>query len=343
MIPYILFLFLVLFFRVLKRPQYIYITLLVFNVLRYDTGWDYMSYISLVENWGMPGSNMLKYSFIWQWLFSFAERVNIPHLALAIPGFLTVSLVYFAISKLLNSQEAICDSLCIYAFWPYFYLGSFSTVRQALGVAIALVILYSAVHRKLVLFLLLLVLDYFIHPSSIVCVFYVAFFFPYLRVKLWQMGVLFVAFYVALSFIDLIIQGSPLAVYETYLNSSDTYGSKLSILLAIMLIPTFMVRNIEKGAPLMADFCVMSIVLQIMTFVAFNSSVLSRVSDYYAILLVFVASKYKNLFQEKQLGNILVLSAFISVFIYYLVSTRGAASQGLATSPFVPYKFIFWQ
>lgn len=341
MIPYILFVILIFIFRGSKKPFYMFLVLLFFNVLRYDTGWDYMSYVDEVETWGMPGSNIMRYSFLWQWLFAFAQKVNMPHLAIAVPGFLTICIVYFAVVRLTQTKAEACDALTFYALWPYFFLGSFSTIRQSLGIAIGLLILLSALKRKYIWFVILLVLNILIHPSSIMCIFFAAFFLPDFKLKFWHMVLLIVGIFIALASIDLIIQNSPLASYEVYLNSTDSYGSKLSILLAIILIPTLMVRKQKLGNSGITDVCILALILLIITYVALDNSVTSRVADYYVILMIFVAPTYKFLFQDRALGNVLVIGGFTALFFYYLLSTQGAVQQGLATSPFVPYQWIF--
>lgn len=301
-----------------------------------------MSYVDIVESWGISRSSVTRYSILWQWLFAFAQKINMPHVALAVPGFLTISVVYFAVTKITRTNEDACDALTVYALWPYFFLGSFSTVRQSLGIAVGLLILLSALKKKYVWFVSLVSLNFLIHPSSIVCIFYAAFFLPDFRLKLWHMVLLLVGTFLVLAFIDFIIKDSIFASYETYLISSDTYGSKLSILLAIILIPTLMVRKLRIGNTGITDVCVLALSLMIMTFITLSNSVVSRVTDYYVILMMFVAPTYKYLFKDRVLGNTLVIGAFTAIFFYYLISTQAAVQQGLATSPFVPYQFIFW-
>lgn len=144
---------------------------------------------------------------------------------------------------------------------------------------------------------------------------------------------------------EMIIQDSPLAVYQIYLGHSDSYGSKLSVLLAIILIPTIMVRAKKIGVIGMIDICLMALVLQIISLVSFNNTVLSRMTDYFSILLIFVAPLFKYLFDNKSMGNMAIYTAFAGIFLFYLINTMEAdvVNQGLATSPFVPYQFIFGQ
>ena len=345
MVPYLIFVFLILIFRYASKPKYMYVTMLLFNVLRYDTGWDYMNYYNEALYWGAEGSSTARYSFIWQWLFGLANKLNMPHLVMVIVGVLTISIVYFAVFNILKSKKSVCDALCIYSLWPFFYLGTFSTIRQSLGISIGLLLVLCAMRRKYVFFFLLLVLNFFIHPSSVVCIAFAVFFFPDFRLKMWKMVVIIIAVFVVMLSIEALIQNSPLAAYQIYLGHSDSYGSKLSILLAFILIPTLRLRYKKIGNQGMTDVCIMSIILLICTLVSFNNTVLSRITEYYVILLIFVGTNYKQLFSDKTFGNTIIYSLFAGVFLFYLYNTQGAAAvqQGLATSPFVPYQFIFAQ
>lgn len=344
MIPYIIFIILILLFRGIKKPFYIYIAITLFSVLRYDTGWDYMSYYDTVLEWGGNSFSMERYSIIWQWMFETAQRLNMPHLAIALPGFLTITCVYFAVSKILGSKQAVCDSLTIYALWPFFYLGTFSTIRQSLAISIALVILYCAMNRKWIWFVILILVNTLIHTSAIVCVFYGVFFLKDFRLRIGQMVLILIIAIAAMVSIDYVISNiTILQVYAGYTESTDSFGEKLSLLLGILLIPTLMVREkkgINRG---MADLCIIALVLTITIVFLLSKSVILRVADYYVILLIFIAPYYGSIFKDKATGKALVYMAFVGIFFVYLMITAGAYQQGLATSPFVPYKFIFLQ
>lgn len=344
MIPYIIFVLLILIFRSKKSPLLMYLTMVFFSVLRYDTGWDYMSYWDEVIEWGSIGSNFARYSLPWQWLFETAQKWNMPHLAIAVPGFITLTLVYFAVSKIQKNRQDICDSLTVYALWPFFFLGTFSTIRQSLAMAIGLVILYCALNRKLFWFILLVILNVFIHTSSIVCLFFAAFFVKDFKLTIGQSLLVLAIALAGMWSVDYFINNiTILNVYAVYMEENDSFGSKLSVLLSVILIPTLMIRKSKGINQGMADVCILALMLTIFTFVFMSKSILARIADYYVILLIFVAPYFRNLFRDKTAGSALIVAAFVGVFFVYLIITAGASQQGLATSPFVPYKFILFQ
>lgn len=342
MIPYILFVAIILFFRNRKKPFMLYLTMLLFNVLRYDTGWDYMSYWNEVVEWGNVGSNMARYSLPWQWLFATAQELNMPHLALAIPGFLTLTIVYWAVVKIQEDKYDICDSLTIYALWPFFFLSTFSTIRQALAISISLVILYCAMKRKVNWFILLLLIDIIIHPSSIVCVGYAVFFIKNFKLNFWKIILISTFLIIGMFSANFFINNITfLNSYTVYLGENNDFGSKLSILLGVILILVMLVR--KGGNKGLIDIYILALIHTIFIFVFMSNSTLSRVVEYYLILLIFVAPFFKKLFKNKVVGNTVVVCAFVGIFFVYLIHTLGASQQGLATSPYVPYKIIFFR
>ncbi len=324
-----------------------FIALVLFSALRYDVGWDFMSYYRLVNSWGQGTVSLEHYSFIWSWLFQTAQELNSPQLAIAIPAILTVSISYYVIVKLQVTASRISDSLAVYALWPFFYLASFSVIRQSLAVSIGLLILLCAIKRKYILFFLLLLVNYFVHPSSLVCISFVVLFFHGFHLKNWHIIMLTILFFVAASSLNTILDNSLLEDYLTYVGESDNYGSKLSVLIAMVLVPVIIIRMkrtlteevIHKG---IIDIVVLTYIMTIIVFVFVNNSVLSRILDYFVILLIFVLPFAKKIFKDKTLGAVLIYGALSLILIVYLYITSGAQSQGLASSSYIPYKVILF-
>lgn len=348
MIPYILFVVFILVTRNYKNHRLMFLGLVLFSALRYDVGWDFMSYYGLVNSLGRSTDSVEHYSFIWRWLFQTAHTLNSPQLAIAVPAFLTISISYYVIVKLQVTVSRISDSLAVYALWPFFYLASFSVIRQSLAIAIGLLILYCAINKKFFWFFFLLLVNYFVHPSSIVCIVFAFFFFSGFHLKIWHIIVLSILFVGAASSLNLILENSLVEDYLTYIGESDSYGSKLSILIALVLVPVIIIRMkkalvgevVHKG---IIDIVVLAYILTIIVFVFVNNSVLSRVLDYFVVLLVFVLPVAKQLFKDKTHGAFLIYTALSLILLVYLFITSGAQSQGLASSSYIPYKMILLQ
>ena len=343
MIPYIVFVILVLVFRHNNKPKLIYLTLLLFSVLRYDTGWDYMSYYTKVEMWGDESISWERFSFIWKWLFQAANNLNEPHLVIAVPAFLTITIIYGVVKQIQKDPPRICDTMTIYALWPFFYLSTFSTIRQALAIAIGLLIMCCAIKKKIVLFFLLLILNFYVHPSSVICVLFAVFFFPNFRLKVRHFMIIVIVAGLAIHSLESILSGSVLGQYLFYLDDTDSFGSKLSILLAMILIPCILVKSKSLtfvGGGQFVDIEIVALVLTIFVYAFSSNSVVARGINYFSILLIFVAPCFPALFKNKRVGSFWVYMSFISVFVYYLISTSDALSLGMATSPFVPYKTL---
>lgn len=348
MIPYIVFTILLLVFRYFEKPFLIFLTLLLFSTIRYDVGWDFMNYYSYAELWGSDTVSWERYSFIWSWLFQTANTLNQPHIIIAVPAFFTLSILYYVINKVQVNPALVSDTMLVYAFWPYFYLASFSTIRQALAVAVGLLILYSAIKKRALVFFLLIILDYYIHPSSIVCIAFALFFLPNFKLSYSQLIMVIIVGVIVASYIGVVFSRTALAQYLFYLEESDTYGSRLALLLGFILLPVLLLKFKKVDLSIVSihgilDLVIITLVLTIFIYLGLSNSIISRGMGYFSILLIFVAPFFVDLFSDRRLGYVLVMASFIGVFFYYLVSTSDAYSLGLATSSFVPYKTILFK
>ena len=149
MFPYLLFVAVLLFFYYRKNPIMMLLTLVAFAVLRYDVGWDYMNYYEFSSDEGSLALARERYSVVWSWLFETAYSLKMPHLGIAVPAVLTSVAVYLSVRMFCEKDEAaMSDSLLVYALWPFFYLGSFSTIRQSLAVALGLLIFVLLYKRR---------------------------------------------------------------------------------------------------------------------------------------------------------------------------------------------------
>lgn len=97
MFPYILFALLVLLLYCFKKPAGILIVMIAFSVLRYDVGWDYISYYEICRDSVQLGMAEDRYSFVWNALFNFAYTQETPHLGIAIPAVFTYLILYVAL------------------------------------------------------------------------------------------------------------------------------------------------------------------------------------------------------------------------------------------------------
>lgn len=344
MIPYILFLILELLCYSKHNYKLMALLMMVFSLIRYDVGWDYMSYVEKVEDFGSLTIYWERFSFIWMWLFSFCNKVNCPHLALAIPGFITLFLIYKTIDLFEETEKSKCDALIVYILWPFLYLGTFSTVRQSLAAALGLLIIYYIIHGKSRIAILLGVINYFVHPSSVV-IFILLFLKPGVKFTSLKEVVFYTIITIGIfSSLSLVLTTLGVTQYLFYLDDTDSFGSTLSILLTLIASYLFVEKWNSKSTDLVKDSMLCIIILcficKTYIFLFLNVSIIARVLDYFDVLLIFVLPyTYKgSKFSVPRKIFVFCLSA---LFLFYLYNTQKANNADLASSSFVPYKTIF--
>lgn len=351
MLGYILFVCLLLICYSRRAPKAMLLVMVLFAVLRYDVGWDYVSYYNLSSDPSLLARAKDQYSFLWGWLFMWAYDWQCPHLAIAIPAFLTYVCIYFAVTSLLdNNQGNTCDSLLVYALWPFFYLSSFSTIRQYLAIAVFLLIYALMRKKKWIGATSLFCLNYFIHPSSLITIIFVPIVFLRKKVQWYWMALILIALVWAIgNWLDIVAMMN----VETFNDYADTYeefganfGGTLSLLLGLLIVFFAIVMIFDRKMTI-AQYNLMMVV--IMTFVAsiyiYNSgmsSVMVRVFTYFEILLVLIFMGALHNFPQPHIFRNLLVLMLVLLFFVFLQRTKVGAAQGLGTSGYLPYKTILF-
>lgn len=346
MFPYILFALLILLLYCFKKPVGILSVMIVFSVLRYDVGWDYISYYEICRDSIQLGMAEDRYSFIWNALFNFAYMQEMPHLGIAIPAIFTYLILYIALKIHFEKDKfQISDALLVYCFWPFFYLSSFSTIRQNLAVSIVLLIFVLIQNRKIIPAIILLVVNYYIHPSSVIALLY----FPVCLFQRRMNGATIIMSVLGLTFclksLDLIIgmiNIPELSMYGEYLNMSDGFGSKLSVLLGMLVVFLFMTYYRGKEMSVRYSQTIGIVIIAFtMNMLIYNiglSDVITRIVSYFSILLIVVLYPALKIYKSEKLLRPILTCLLVALFFIYLYITTNA--HGLSSSSYVPYQTI---
>lgn len=339
MIPYFVFLFLIIVCYHKKSPLAMIVVMTLFSVFRYDVGWDYMSYYELASD-PLNDHDYYRFSYVWQWLFLLAYKVNMPSLVITIAAILTLICIYSGIRVFTNANnKQMCDCLMIYTLWPYFYLGSFSTIRQALAIAICLLV-YSLLYRKKILLAFLFyAFSILIHPSSAIAIVVFPIFIFKLQLKLWHLLFAFivgVGVLYALQSLSAYL-GYYMIHFEFAEESAGFLYEFLLIVIGIWLLFGFICSRKRGCDSTFIGITLVSFFLEVAIIVIGLPSVVSRMLSYFSILLIIAMLESIRIINKHLKYPALLL--FIFLFIWYLNhSVAGEASSG-----FIPYKFIFLQ
>ena len=347
MFPYIVFITFISYYYYTRRPVCMLWTLIIFAVLRYDVGWDYASYVESISNpstW--DDAETSRHSFLWRELFRFAYNINSPHIGIITPNILTYIFVYLGLKKINLSKQVIADALFVYATWSSFYLGSFSTIRQALAMSVGLLLFAYVQNRQFAKSFILYVLAILLHPSAaVLIIIYPTYFIRSQLNFIWILSSVVIICSVLFSLQSILMMLSFIEMdqYEVYLNWNDSFGGKIiyvNIALVIYLLIVYLItKHINDIQRQSFFYTILSFVGNIAAYFIGLSNVINRIFLYFIIFMIIILLPSINKFKYKNYFRLIASVCLIIYFFTYLYITR----SGVASSGYIPYKFIFLQ
>ena len=230
------------------------------------------------------------------------------------------------------------------SFFLHFTIGLFvftlTGIRQSLAISISLFALHFALQRKLIVYLLLVLLAISFHRSALV--FAPVYILVNIKIRSYKTIAMLIAAIIVLIFVRqqvFSILGS-LSIdsysdkYQGYLEGDNK--SKLSILLVIfkILLPfsvilfwRFQKRKIREVTRAEKAFLILALVGAGFTVLSLNLSIINRFSYYffsYAILLFVNALKD---FKSKEVKDILTFIIIIACVLFFTISVSGGISK----------------
>lgn len=345
MIPYIIFILCLLFCYWRKSPIGMLIVMILFAVLRYDTGWDYHSYELWVTNpssWNNPETS--RYSLFWRELFKVAHQLGFPHLAISLPNVVTYIMIYVGLRLLHLSKRQQVDALLVYATWYSLYLGSFSTIRQAIAMSFGFVAFACLQNKKYFWTVATYLIAVHLHTSAAVLILLLPIYIirEYLNLK-WLL--------VSLAIVTTMLSGAGIVLesigivdmskYSGYLKLSDNFGGKLmylNIALGSYFVYTFIRKHNKTDIERQCYFAVLvSIFGSLIRYSMHLSNVFDRIFEYYIIFIILILLPSVDIFKERNILRPISVFLLVAFFFTYLIIVSGAT---MASSGFVPYKCI---
>lgn len=346
MLPYIVFIILLLICYYKRWPMGMIGIVILFAALRYDVGWDYNMYCHIVRSpieWNNEDTS--RFSFPWRELFRFAHEYNTPHFAIILPNIITYIILYCGLSLLKMKKRQKVDAIFVYVMWYELYLGSFSIIRQEISMSLGFLLFALLQRKKFLVSIIVLLLASWLHSSaSVLIILYPVYL---LRNKLnvkWvcisTVVIFFAVTYASylltnLSFIDM-------SKYEDYLKPSDNTGGKIiyvNILLSAYLILVFYRSKRLSAVDKQCYFLtITSLIGNVAIYFLGLSTVLGRIFSYFVIFLIPILLSSLHIFKGAPKIKPVAISALVTFFFAYLYITQGG--EKLASSGYLPYKFI---
>lgn len=258
--------------------------LIIFAVLRYDFGNDYMNYyrnFTVIRSGGV--------SSMTEPLFRFLVRICPNYyIFIAITSIFSIGSVYYLIKHFVDKRNWGIAVL-IYCLNPYLYLMSLTTIRQTLALSFFMIAIHFSLNHKLIPYLLFVALAAMFHISAIILIpFYIiANDTKVSRAQIVTVIVCLVAVVISENlFTYLLRYGLGLfdnANYEYY----TTLGSntiRATLLSAIYLI--YIAINIPRLSGTTLAFSKLSIIGYFFSILAFRISMMGRLQMYFDMFTI---------------------------------------------------------
>jgi len=321
----------------------IFISLLTFSVLRYDVGWDYTAYRTVIES-GFDNIVDSRYEFFSKYIFLIGSYLNFYPIVFAIFSFLTLRIVYTSINK--YSINPVLSWLVFYSF-PLFFFASLSTIRQSLA---TMLIFYSykyVIEKKYIKFFIILIVAMSFHISSIVGVLLLPIIiFPIS--KLTNIILFIGSFYVSKIILLFMINSDFvfLRVFQNYIGYEEAKPELISYLYYGFGIFNLLYYNkLSKINPQnKVIISLINIGLVLFNILSFEPITSLRVSAFFLIFLIYLIPYYVEIFNKQSralVKNILVMSflSLSSMYLYMYINNYG--NGVIEKVSFLPFKFWF--
>jgi hypothetical protein len=344
--PYILIACIFLFCHLCKPKnsnKIFFFTLLIFSIFRYDVGWDYTSYVSVIES-GYDNIVDSRYEFFSKYIFLIGSYLSFYPIVFAIFSFLTLRIFYITVIR--YSINPLLSWLVFYSM-PLFFFASLTTIRQSLAMLIVFFSYRLALEKKYIYFLITIIISMLIHPSAIVGILI-------LPIVIFPVGkliniILFICSFYVGSMIISFINNSDLFLLsrlKMYIGFEEAKPQLLNYLyyafgIFNLLFYDKLVKINPKNKAIITLINAGVILLNLFSFEPITSL---RISAFFLLFLVYLIPYYTQIFNKQSsriIENILV-SGFISLSFFYLyIFINGYNNGVLEKVSFLPYQFWF--
>lgn len=333
MLVYILFQVLIAWLLLTKfkyRLELSFLFLFVFSAIRFDVGYDFLSYYTAIADYGGDTETFRRFGFFHGILIKLSSYLEFFQLYFILTSFFFYYFFYLVIR---DFSDFPVVSLMVFIAIPFFFLMSFNFIRQFSALILVYYGFRYIFERRVVSYFLIVLLASSIHYTSIIAL---PLYYLYSRRFHWMVYVLvlissFFAFPLAKYMVSVLIPG-----YSHYLDSPNKGGAVFQFFIFI-LSSLFLALGQYRGdvyRRFYFDVFILGVVLY-NTFqpIGFAGT---RVSYYYLFSLVLLVPKLFISVRPRQFLAIffLLISILfsISLVLHSKVGTR---------SPSIPYSIFF--
>jgi hypothetical protein len=328
-----------------NNSKIIFVTLFFFCALRYDVGWDYMSYVSDLDT-GFDEILNSRYEFLSKCIFLAGSYFNFYPLVFIIFGYLTLKIVYNCIK--FYSVSPILSWVVFYSM-PLFFFASLSTIRQSLATVIVFYSYRFVKENKSFFFVGIILIASLFHISAIIGFLI----WPLVKIPLSKNKN--ILFFILSFFISSLIYNyllslnaeiNSLSRLQSYISDENIKPSLINYLYyAIGIFNLLLYNKLVSFNPKNKDFITLfNFGLVMLNLLAFEPISSLRISAFFMIYLIYLVPYYTNFFIPKDyfVVKLFVIFCFLALSFFHIYLYIKSYNQFLLSKiSFLPYKFWF--
>ncbi|MFD0826425.1 EpsG family protein [Neobacillus sp. M.A.Huq-85] len=319
-----------------RYPVYIitFFSLFLFLALRYDYGNDYMQYYSIhnlfVNGQSAWGENDILFKYL---------NLLIPnfYLFIAITSLFYILTIYLLIKKNLRVKDYWL-SVMLLLINPYLFLVQLSSIRQTIAICFFVIAVNFAVKRKLLLFLLFILIAAGFHSSAIVLLpLYFVLNDSKIKKKWFVLITVLTAILIGTPLFDLIMTRVLVYLplnYTAYFEQGLTGSLRATLISSVFFFIVLFNINRLDGKEII--YGKLSLIGTIISLLAIKLSMIARLGMYFEIFLILTLVQILLKIKVKAYRQLL----FIIVIIIYLLRYVSFFLNPLWAEHYVIYRTI---
>jgi len=304
-----------------KVESVAFFVIAIISLLRYDVGWDYVAYHTIVEDSDVI--SIERYEPLSKLLFNISIKLKSPQLVFFLYGIPTYYLIYKSIKK-----YSISPRFSIILYFSFFYLESLGLLRQTLAVAICFWGYQYIYERKFLKYICTIAFAFLFHYSAIIALFI----YPlYGRVKyhhiIWSILILFVGKKIVFTLL------TNIGLYTYYLEVLNTYkgGALIRWFYIILYISLYAFKNRKITKQEHFLFYIIGIATSFPFLIGGHLGV--RLSSYFFIYFIILIPLI--------IKRTRVKCFYVLIAVLFFILTLLWTTYDPIKSQYIPYQFFF--
>ena len=318
-------------------PGIAFFILFLFSALRFDVGWDYVSYFDLIErNTKFYQDQINRLEPINQMLILISQSISFTQFYFIITSFL-VCILFYKVFKQHSSNFTI--STILFISLPIFYFNSFSIIRQFVALSIVFYGYRYIKSQNIIKFFIVIIIAILFHRSAFVAI--PLYFLFNKKIHFYFFLVIYVLGFVSSDLLYWIVEHS-IPQYLKFLDKAiGQGGDKVLLLFQVLGFSLLFFINKLKMNKKENDFffIVFFIGLFIWSSLAKYGHAGFRGSLYFMVyVLLLIPNILSEIKQRKLLkGLVYIISFLFFIFTLYL------GKRNLKKDPNIPYQTFFFK